>query len=640
MTKVSVIVAAYCAGPELDHVVASLDAQSMPQDEFESIFVDDGSPDDTLERLRAFAATRPNMRVTSIPNSGWPSRPRNVAIEMAVGEYVTFMDDDDELYPDALRDAYEFAVTHDVDVVNAKECPTAGWAAAFRQMQEDRVTGPDPEALLAMMPHKLYRRALLEKHGIRFLDAGRVLLEDMLFNLEVVAHSERVGVLASRPYYKYKRVAHGEHLSSSYGDDADEIWDAMGRLLDLAETLPLEPSARDFMVLHTYRLRVLTRLLGPRLLTRREEWRRRSFERAPQFLERYVPERFDADLGPLPRARAHLLRAGRFDLLTELAREDRGITADLVAQHVGWSADGDLTIAGEALWRRRDGEPWLVDRDGDRVVRQLPANLREALPPDALDVTEALGAAEVAVLVKSVEDSTDWTAPTEHQVHLEPAAGGHEVRVAAESRVSVDTVVFGRPLTRGTWKVGARVDMFGGGRQSAVLYDGPGRAALLAGRPCVAASRGGRLVLRVDTPLGAVLDSTGPDIGATRVSRTGPLRSSVTIPVRGLVVVGETRLALTAQLRPVAGAGWASAAPAELIADADGARLELTARVGLRPLRLSLEVAGPDGGTQTWLTPVVLRRDRRGRVTAERVPVLRAKARVWGRQLQAAEQGG
>ena len=117
---ISVIVPTYRPGDGIDRVVTSLDAQTLPQDRFEVILIDDGSPDDTLQRLQVLAATRPNYRVERIENSGWPSRPRNVATRLARGDYVLYMDHDDSLYPDGLRRAHEYAAAAGLDGVVAK----------------------------------------------------------------------------------------------------------------------------------------------------------------------------------------------------------------------------------------------------------------------------------------------------------------------------------------------------------------------------------------------------------------------------------------------------------------------------------------------------------------------------------------
>ena len=66
----SVVIATYQPGEGLDRVLASLDAQTLPQDEFETVVIDDGSPDDTFARLTEAAATRPNLHVRRIENSG------------------------------------------------------------------------------------------------------------------------------------------------------------------------------------------------------------------------------------------------------------------------------------------------------------------------------------------------------------------------------------------------------------------------------------------------------------------------------------------------------------------------------------------------------------------------------------------
>lgn len=85
--KISVVVPTYNTELEgLKNLMASIDKQTMNPDEYELVFVDDGSTTDTYERLQEFAETRPNMTVKQIENSGWGSRPRNIATKMAKGD--------------------------------------------------------------------------------------------------------------------------------------------------------------------------------------------------------------------------------------------------------------------------------------------------------------------------------------------------------------------------------------------------------------------------------------------------------------------------------------------------------------------------------------------------------------------------
>ena len=77
----SVIVPVFDPGEAIDECIASLLGQTMPAGKLELIFVDDGSTDGTAERLDALAAAHEHVRVTHIPNSGWPGRPRNVGID-------------------------------------------------------------------------------------------------------------------------------------------------------------------------------------------------------------------------------------------------------------------------------------------------------------------------------------------------------------------------------------------------------------------------------------------------------------------------------------------------------------------------------------------------------------------------------
>ena len=114
--KISVVVPTFTPGELLNRVVRSVEAQTMPAEDFEVIFVDDGSPDDTWQRLETIRDSHSNVRIERIEHSGWPSKPRNVGLELSRGEYVLFMDHDDELYPRALEAGYAMAARNHADV--------------------------------------------------------------------------------------------------------------------------------------------------------------------------------------------------------------------------------------------------------------------------------------------------------------------------------------------------------------------------------------------------------------------------------------------------------------------------------------------------------------------------------------------
>ena len=120
MLKVSVIVPVYNPGNNIDDCIESLLGQSLDPAEYEIVFVDDGSTDETPARLDELSAQHPNVRVEHIPNSGWPGRPRNLGMDMARGEYVYFVDNDDWLGKGALNRLYNRAQRDEADIVIGK----------------------------------------------------------------------------------------------------------------------------------------------------------------------------------------------------------------------------------------------------------------------------------------------------------------------------------------------------------------------------------------------------------------------------------------------------------------------------------------------------------------------------------------
>jgi len=641
--KVSIIVPTYRSGAGLDRVIASLDSQSMPQSDFESVFVDDGSPDDTLARLVGLAQERPNMRVTSIPPSGWPSRPRNLGLQMARGTYVVFMDHDDELYPTGLEDAWSFAARHALDALTAKETKTSSRFFTWGAFLSD-VAPPEPRRpllLSPMTPHKMYRREYLLEHDIEFPeggpDVGKVQWEDIHFNIDVYSHSERLGVLASRPFYHWV-TGTGSNSSASYTRDPDEYWRHLAGVFAHISKASLSEEDADWIRAGNYVNRVLSKMVGPGGLKRDAEYYARTLELAAAFTQRWVPLRVDAQLEGTSRVRSALLRGDRRELLRPLAVCDRGVKAKPVATDVRM-VDGQLHVSCIARWTDVSGDALHLRRESDRLVRVLPEEIATALPPGLLDVTDELKQARSDLSVIGRDTKVGWPLESRYENRLVPLSGS---RVALEtSTVAVcdpRTAGMNHPLELDQWRIACRSSFAGFYSHPFVSYAGRTFVALVDGRVVVAsASKHGNLLLDVETEAKAVLAATSPDVAAATVRRRGA-RRRVVVPVAGVSCTGVTRLPMRFRLRKIDGDRSVNGR-GHVVGDDAGARLEIVLgrESRLSPGRYRLLVDGPGKGwarRQGWITEIVVRVGRGGRLArlvVEREPLPPGRRRpVWG----------
>jgi GT2 family glycosyltransferase len=106
----SVVMPVYNPEPRwLEAAVASVRAQVYP--DWELCIADDASTKrGTRELLQRLAADEPRIRLTFRPENGHISRATNSAAELATGEYLVFLDQDDELSPDCLLELAKAAL--------------------------------------------------------------------------------------------------------------------------------------------------------------------------------------------------------------------------------------------------------------------------------------------------------------------------------------------------------------------------------------------------------------------------------------------------------------------------------------------------------------------------------------------------
>ncbi|MFF0749553.1 glycosyltransferase family 2 protein [Streptomyces sp. NPDC004267] len=319
---VSVVIPVYNAMPYLEQTLASVERQSIGTDAIEIVAVDDGSTDGGGEFLDAWAARYAGaMTVVHQEASGGPSRPRNVGLDHATGTYVFFLDGDDCLGPRALERLVAMAEKNGADTVLAKLVgagrtisPTA------RDVFAKNVDRADPAVVYwTLMPFKLFRRAMLEEHGLRFPEHMRI-SEDQHFVARAYLHSGVISVVGD--YDCYYLVGRGDQGNITHGglDYATMVAQA-DELVGIVEELTEPGDLRDRLITRHVKVELLRRF-GRRFLDDSDTDRKAVAELARPYAERWVTPGVLARLDVAERLRVHCIKEGLLDELAAVVEWD------------------------------------------------------------------------------------------------------------------------------------------------------------------------------------------------------------------------------------------------------------------------------------------------------------------------------
>ena len=212
MSTLSLIVTTFDVGPWVEAALDSAARVLRPGDEL--IVVDDASRDDGPGKIRAFGASgrlapgvafRPILLGRNTPGGVGPAA--NIGLAAARSEIVAFLDGDDWLEVAgflAARDRFEAALTEavpaDILIANYLEWHEAGGhqrlpADAGRWKGVTALTGTNARdqalSMIAVPWRKLYRRAFLEDHRLRFPE-GDFFFEDNPFHWAVLRAANRI----------------------------------------------------------------------------------------------------------------------------------------------------------------------------------------------------------------------------------------------------------------------------------------------------------------------------------------------------------------------------------------------------------------------------------------------------------------
>lgn len=116
---ISVIIPTYKGENHINLLLESLEKQGLNPELYELLFVFNGELDSTIDMLIEFIKNNPEMNVslTFTPESG-ASNARNIGIQLARKEYITFVDDDDFISPNYLEKLLEHSKPNRITMAN------------------------------------------------------------------------------------------------------------------------------------------------------------------------------------------------------------------------------------------------------------------------------------------------------------------------------------------------------------------------------------------------------------------------------------------------------------------------------------------------------------------------------------------
>lgn len=203
---ISIIIPAYNVEKYIEKCINSVLNQSYKN--IEIVLVNDGSTDNTQNIIDGFTEKDNRLKIIHKENTG-VSDTRNIGLEIANGDYIGFIDSDDEIRPNMYETLLTDIKNNDADIAHCgfeliSQSSTKifnGTNKTYIQTQKEALTSLlrgdlfEPSSCT-----KLYKKKVLK--NIKF-DKEVKFNEDLLFNVEAFKQSQRI-VFHDVPLYLYK----------------------------------------------------------------------------------------------------------------------------------------------------------------------------------------------------------------------------------------------------------------------------------------------------------------------------------------------------------------------------------------------------------------------------------------------------
>lgn len=258
MTKVSVILPVYNVDKYLERNINCLLNQTLK--DIELIYIDDCSTDNSLSILREYAEKHPNIKVIALEkNSGAPFA-RNKGLEVATGEYLGFIDTDDDIDLNYYEELYKKAKEDDADIVKCcrKDINLDGSIVYSKVNDEIRKKGK--YYFTYEWTTAIYRASMIFENGVKFPEEC-IKAQDIVFLNRAICVANKLSVI-DNTYYNYHRREGSLNSKKLSLDKIKSVITAYGIILDNFNNISLFEDNRDmYMDVYLNRYNCLINIL-------------------------------------------------------------------------------------------------------------------------------------------------------------------------------------------------------------------------------------------------------------------------------------------------------------------------------------------------------------------------------------------
>lgn len=250
--KISIIVPVYNAEQYIERCIKSILNQKYKN--IEIIIVDDASNDSTKVICKKIKNIDSRIKLISKQKNEGVSSARNLGIENATGEFITFVDSDDyvanEIYEVLQRNINDYKCDLSVCGIIKDDKDDKSNIEDIKIIDKDKFYNNvlQNNGAKGYVFNKLFKTDIIKKNNIKF-NTNIYICEDLLFVCEYVKFCDRISISTNKLYYYIK------NFNSAYHKGFDYKWETVLEAYDkIMEIYSNQSKKNKIFLIYTYTL--------------------------------------------------------------------------------------------------------------------------------------------------------------------------------------------------------------------------------------------------------------------------------------------------------------------------------------------------------------------------------------------------